>query len=141
MTKTTKKKKITKKKYTLTEFQAWLTGIEEIQPDDWHPDFEQWRLIRERIAGIIPDVEIIEREIEVPVPVPMPGPPMVGPGFQFPTPSPQPVLQPEPVHEISPAAEAALRGEMPKDGAQLHLPNPTAESGVAGEAFEKSTFA
>ena len=138
MTKTTKKKKITKKKYTLTEFQAWLTGIEEIQPDDWHPDFEQWRLIRERIAGIIPDVEIIEREVEVrvPVPVPMPGPPpMVGPGF-IPTP-----LQPEPKHEISPAAEAALRGEMPKDGAQLHLPNPSAGTDVAGDAFEKSTFA
>jgi hypothetical protein len=126
MTTAKKKKTIKKKKYTLNEFQAWLTGIEEIQPDDWHPTSDQWRLIRERMNGIIPDVEIVEREIEIPVPVPVPVQPPFGPGqatpaapVQMPThmvPEPAPTA-PVVTHDISPAAAAMLRGEMPKDEA------------------------
>lgn len=124
-----KKKNIKKRKYTLKEFQAWLTGIEEIQPDDWHPDLDQWKLIRERMDGIVPDVEIVEREIEIPVPVPVQPPygsgqatPVVPPQMpthMVPTPpatapvnnGPPPSVVPQ--HDISPAAAAILRGEMP----------------------------
>ena len=45
------KKKITKK-ITLNEFRAWLEGIEELQPNDWSPSKEQWKLIRNKIDYI-----------------------------------------------------------------------------------------
>lgn len=159
MTAKKKKRTIKKKSYTLKEFQAWLTGIEEIQPDDWHPTLDQWKLIRERMNGIVPDVEIIEREIEVVRQVPglVPGPvPLIGPGL-VPQPPPQPlpthmVREPAPTapvqppqHDISPAAAAILRGEMPSDevasGQPTHKlpPDPTVGTDNPGTPYE-STF-
>lgn len=41
------------KKMTLQEFKAWLEGIEEVQPANWHPTIEQWKLIRDRIEHIV----------------------------------------------------------------------------------------
>lgn len=41
------------KKQTLAEFRAWLSGVEELQPDDWAPSAEQWKLIRDKIGGIV----------------------------------------------------------------------------------------
>jgi hypothetical protein len=40
------------KTQTLREFRAWLSGVEEMQSDDWSPDLTQWRRIRERIENI-----------------------------------------------------------------------------------------
>lgn len=40
------------KKQTLGEFRAWLSGVEEMQSDDWAPDLTQWRRIRARIDEI-----------------------------------------------------------------------------------------
>ena len=40
------------KKQTLSEFRAWLSGVEELQPADWAPDATQWKLIREKIDNI-----------------------------------------------------------------------------------------
>lgn len=40
------------KKQTLSEFRAWLSGVEELQPADWAPDAAQWKLIREKIDNI-----------------------------------------------------------------------------------------
>ncbi len=34
---------------TLREFKMWLQGVEEMQPDDWSPDSNQWAKIREKI--------------------------------------------------------------------------------------------
>ena len=159
-----KKKPIKKRQYTLKEFQAWLTGIEEIQPDDWHPTLDQWKLIRGRMDGIVADVEIVEREIEIPVPVPVPVQPPYGPGQATPvippqmpthmvtTPpptapvnngSPPPPVVPQ--HDISPAAAAILRGEMPSGdvapGQPTHkLPNdPTVGTDDPGQPYA-STF-
>ncbi len=42
-----------KKKQTLAEFRAWLSGVEELQPDDWAPNATQWRLIRDKINNVI----------------------------------------------------------------------------------------
>ncbi len=42
-----------KQKQTLKEFQAWLQGVEELQPEGWSPDNTQWKLIRDKIDGII----------------------------------------------------------------------------------------
>lgn len=118
------------KKYTLTEFKAWLEGIEEIQPNDWHPDPAQWKMIRERIGGIV------EPPPPKPVPVPAPAATLPPAGMQHePRPAPRPgqiVLEPSalntvtgdvqpsgaaggPQPDITPAAKAALQGKLPKE--------------------------
>ena len=53
------------KKQTLTEFQAWLEGVEEIQPSGWAPDPGQWEMIRTRIANIKPDAPVSVQESAV----------------------------------------------------------------------------
>jgi len=40
------------KRITLVEFRAWLEGVEELQPDNWAPNAEQWKLIRAKIDSI-----------------------------------------------------------------------------------------
>lgn len=50
------KKKTSTKKYTLSEFKAWLEGVEELQPANWSPDATQWKLIRDRLFSIVEDV-------------------------------------------------------------------------------------
>ncbi len=40
------------KKISLLEFRAWLGGVEELQPNDWVPTGEQWKLIRKKIDTI-----------------------------------------------------------------------------------------
>ena len=41
------------KEVTLSEFKAWLEGVEELQEKTWTPDGKQWRLIRAKIKNII----------------------------------------------------------------------------------------
>lgn len=62
MTETTKKQKKTytskktakpSKQLTLGEFRAWLSGVEEMQADDWYPDPQQWKTIRAKIEEVI----------------------------------------------------------------------------------------
>ncbi len=50
MAKKTRKKKLLAQ--TLNEFRAWLSGVEEMQEDEWVPNNTQWELIRQRIALI-----------------------------------------------------------------------------------------
>lgn len=53
-------KKKRQPKQTLAEFRAWLLGVEELQPENWSPNRDQWVLIRGRIDKIIaPEPEII----------------------------------------------------------------------------------
>ena len=49
MTKTVQQKKKSTKKITLSEFRAWLSGVEEMQKLDWFPSAEQWQTIRDKI--------------------------------------------------------------------------------------------
>lgn len=42
-----------KKKVTLAEFHAWLEGVEEMHAEDWCPDANQWKVIRNKIKTII----------------------------------------------------------------------------------------
>jgi hypothetical protein len=42
----------TTKTITISEFRHWLSGVEEMQPDDWCPDKRQWDRIREKIDSI-----------------------------------------------------------------------------------------
>lgn len=57
-----------KQKQTLKEFQAWLQGVEELQPEGWSPDATQWQLIRARIDGIIVEKTVVEKAAK-PAPV------------------------------------------------------------------------
>lgn len=77
------------KKQSLLEFRAWLEGVEELQPDNWAPNANQWKLIRSKIDGI--KEKIVEKSAEQPVinntyrqlqpeqrPTMMPPPPVAG---------------------------------------------------------------
>jgi hypothetical protein len=61
MTQIAKQKKTTKtytkksKPLTLGEFRAWLSGVEEMQTEDWYPDLQQWKTIRAKIEEVIDD--------------------------------------------------------------------------------------
>ncbi len=50
---TTTKAAPSQKKLSLNEFRAWLSGVEEMQPDNWTPDPTQWRRIRQKIEDVI----------------------------------------------------------------------------------------
>ena len=41
------------KDISLTEFKAWLEGVEELQARTWFPDDKQWKLIRKKINCIV----------------------------------------------------------------------------------------
>ena len=47
------KDKEVNKEITLSEFKAWLQGVEDMQPDNWAPSKDQWARIREKIDLII----------------------------------------------------------------------------------------
>lgn len=51
-TKTIQHKSTDKDVVTLSEFRAWLSGVEEMQPAGWAPDAAQWKKIRDKIATI-----------------------------------------------------------------------------------------
>lgn len=42
----------TTKPITISEFRHWLSGVEEMQPDDWFPNKHQWDRIRDKIDSI-----------------------------------------------------------------------------------------
>lgn len=52
-----------KQKQTLKEFRAWLQGVEELQPENWSPNSDQWKLIRDKIDGIVVEKQIVEKII------------------------------------------------------------------------------
>ncbi len=57
---TTRKRK---QKQTLKEFKAWLQGVEELQPEGWGPNAEQWTLIRNKIDGITEEKKVVEKVV------------------------------------------------------------------------------
>jgi hypothetical protein len=54
-TKQPKKAAGTKKTITIKEIKFWLEGITEFQDDDWVPNAEQWRTVREKIMSLKED--------------------------------------------------------------------------------------
>lgn len=48
-----------RQKQSLKEFKAWLQGVEELQPNTWSPDVDQWHLIRDKILNIAEEEPII----------------------------------------------------------------------------------
>lgn len=57
-----------KKRVTLNEFKAWLDGVEELQPDDWTPTADQWKLIRTKIGNIKEDAPVAIQQTHQNVP-------------------------------------------------------------------------
>lgn len=108
-----------RKKVTLSEFRAWLQGVEELHPDNWHPDESQWALIREKIESIkeevAPPTEPLQQAVvqaptgtfQHPPSSFVAQPPVGQPPFM-------PAAQP-PVAEMTPAAKAALAGKLPSE--------------------------
>jgi len=97
-----------KKKMTLIQFQAWLEGVEEMNPEDWCPTADQWKLIRNKIKTII------ETVVEAPTnsapnistftPIGLP------PGIQIAPEIPSSIPS-GPVEESSPEAQNLLKGD------------------------------
>ena len=50
------------KKISMLEFRAWLQGVEDLQPKDWHPNLEQWKMIRSKIDQINTIKEVVEKQ-------------------------------------------------------------------------------
>lgn len=109
-------KRQSKKQYTLSEFKAWLEGIEELQPADWAPDATQWKTIRNKLLNIVEPEPVEYAEPQEPAYVPSHIPP------QQPFQPPQPggfgqsaLASPEIPDSITPAAQAALSGKLPSE--------------------------
>ena len=41
-----------KKTISLPEFQSWLQGIYDLQGDDWSPNPDQWKKIKDKMASV-----------------------------------------------------------------------------------------
>lgn len=56
-----------RKRITLSEFRAWLQGVEELQTAGWSPNAEQWKLIRDKIDAIVESkMQVVEQQVHVP---------------------------------------------------------------------------
>jgi hypothetical protein len=124
------KKKI--KQCTLSEFRAWLSGVEEMQPDEWIPNKTQWELIREKIDSII--VEEVIQTVTQQIPSGM-----INRQVEY-QPQPQQFnIQPLPQehivpidYEISPEAQVLLYGK----GGKHKTPNLDTSDGTYRTSFE-----
>lgn len=144
-------KRQSKKEYTLTEFKAWLEGIEEMQPTNWAPDQNQWATIREKLMNIVEEVVEVEApsapNVPMPAgPIPRAQPSQMPPAGMQPPPGPPPnipmtsALDSANV-EMTPAAAAALKGNLPTnmvpgpDG-KLKTPDMDTTDGNFNSTFE-----
>lgn len=110
------------KKQTLAEFRAWLSGVEELQPDDWAPTAEQWQLIRGKIDGIA----------EPKVPAPVAAAPQVA--NNTPPPQPQPYHPPQGFVPPPPVPGGIPDGPVEMAPAVAHLPEPVRQVDIASAA-------
>lgn len=121
-----------KKKITLKEFKAWLEGVEELQPKDWSPNVDQWKLIRDKI------VQIKEEKVEVPVQKEVQPQPQSQPAAQ-PVYTPPPAFPPPP--SAVPAGEIDMTPEARKllEGGRPDAPTRTPDIDTTGGEYS-STF-
>lgn len=127
-----------KTKQSLKEFRAWLQGVEELQSDEWSPNFDQWKLIRDKIDGIIEEKVVVEKTTASPhvnnnaPPVyNTPPPPGLPPGIQ--PPPPVGGFIPTDV-EMSPAARQLLNPAV--NGGKVVTPNIDTSDGNITSSFE-----
>lgn len=136
------KKRVKKKaKQTLSEFKAWLEGVEELQPDNWAPNHDQWQLIRGRINGI---VEPVPEVVKAPAPQqpvnPMaPRPQPVNPAYAAP-PVPSsvpsgPVVKTHDGTAYAPAPQESAPQMTTGDGGRSKTPNIDTTDGSYESSF------
>ena len=116
-----------RKRITLSEFRAWLQGVEELQPKGWSPNTEQWKLIRDKIDAITESKpQVVEQQI-VHVQNNGPRPPFQG----QPAPRPQgpAFIPPAPPVPGGVPADAIVTGVAPKLG---DLPPASGVGGPGG---------
>lgn len=53
---------------TISEFKQWLSGVEDMQPDDWVPDSGQWAKIRAKIECLADDEWVAPSAAAAPMP-------------------------------------------------------------------------
>lgn len=127
-------KRKTKKQVTLQEFNAWLEGVEELHPTNWHPDESQWKLIRNKIKNIVPDEPtVVATPVAPGYPIPRNKQPQM-PQEELPF-APPPAI-PSSVPDasnvtISPEAEALLKGS----GGKTITPNIDTSNGNFKSSF------
>jgi hypothetical protein len=122
-----------KQKQTLKEFRAWLQGVEELQSEDWSPNCDQWKLIRDKIDGIIEEKQIIEKVVQA-APAGAPGfrPPMPPPAAPSLIPPPLPGGVPHGDVQMAPAAQQMLS---PSGGAKAKTPDIDTSDGNVSSSF------
>ncbi len=126
-----KKTRTTRKKISLSEFKAWLEGVEELHPSDWSPDKDQWKLIRNKIKNIIED-QTTPHSVPGPhAPLPPVHPVKSGmPPTGVPIPPGAPPVTEESL-SISPAAAAMLKA----DNGKTKTPNIDTTDGSYNSTF------
>lgn len=102
-----------KKTITLKEFQAWLDGVEELQEAGWHPNAEQWKLIRKKIASIVQEEVPVTMTVRDHRANPQETPTMPRPSPALLPPVPQTSALDGANVEMTEAAKAALQGSVP----------------------------
>lgn len=110
---------VPEKKLSLMEFRAWLSGVEEMQPDDWTPDFTQWRRIRAKIDQIVETHRSATHDDDFVMPPPprmIPaGPSLLTPAAVAPMPSsPPPFLA---------TGDMAIKGQGGVSGSRIKTPD------------------
>jgi len=128
-----------KQKQTLKEFRAWLMGVEELQPEGWSPNRDQWKLIRARIDGIIEEKKVVEKVEQRVTPINNPiyqqGAPITG--TQGPV---QSLVSPAPVSGGVPAGDVEMTAEArkmfaPAPGEKAKTPHIDTSDGTVKSSF------
>ncbi len=123
------------KKQSLAEFRAWLNGVEELQPEDWAPTADQWKLIRGKIDGITEPKPVVAPPATPPAPANYVPAPQGNPHQQMvhahiPAPPP-PVggVPAGPMTQPTPEAVAVMPVQQPVDVAAAAKPNMDTSDG------------
>lgn len=53
---------------SISEFKQWLSGVEDMQPDDWVPDSIQWAKIRAKIESLADEEWVAPTPAAAPMP-------------------------------------------------------------------------
>ena len=129
-----------RQKQTLREFKAWLQGVEELQPDNWSPNREQWQLIRQKIDNIVEERIVVQKEAKNTVKetpqtqMPPRQIPQQGALPPIPPPPPVPGSLPNVPVEVSPEAKKLL--DPAANGGKIKTPDIDTTDGTFKSPFE-----
>jgi len=123
------------KKQTLAEFRAWLSGVEELQPDNWAPNADQWKLIRDKIDGITVPKVVPVAATPSPAAVANNAPYAMQAAHIPPPPPPAGGVPTGPVTAPTPGAVAAMPQQAPVNISKAATPNMDTSDGNYDSSF------